>query len=101
MIQLKGLVGFVITSYSIHYTKLYENTAFITPWNENKKYQIDGFLAVDRINDLVILKSHELSRAGIPLDSKVAKQDQKSIYLTKPQGNALPLHRGVVSYNFV
>jgi len=72
------------------------NTAYITPWNENKKYQIDGFLAVDRINDLIILRTHAISRHGIPLEPTVAKLDQKSIYLTKPQGNALPLHKGVV-----
>lgn len=72
------------------------NIAFITPWNENQKYRIDGFLAVDRINDLVILKTSEVSRPGIPLAAKVVNNDQKSIYLTKPQGNALPLHKGSV-----
>jgi cyclophilin family peptidyl-prolyl cis-trans isomerase len=72
------------------------NNALITPWNEDKKYKIEGFVAVDRINDLVILKTTAISRPGIPLQGTIVPKDQKSIYLTRPQGNALPLHKGTV-----
>jgi len=71
--------------------------ALISPWDEDVKYQIDGFVAVDRINDLVLLKTGKLTRPGIPLENKTIAKDQKSIYLTKPQGNTLPLHKGKVT----
>ncbi|PTN04813.1 peptidylprolyl isomerase [Mangrovibacterium marinum] len=72
------------------------NTALISPWNQDKKYEIDGFVAIDRINDLVILKTSAISRPAIPLAAQVIPIDQKTIYLTRPQGNTLPLHKGSV-----
>lgn len=72
------------------------NEAFITPWNETAKVKVDGFVAVDRINDLVILKVSRISRPGIPISTKVAPEQSTSIYLTQPQGNTLPLHNGKV-----
>ena len=71
--------------------------AVIVPWDEEKKYQIEGFVSVDRINDLVLLKVKGIHRAGIPLENNIVPNQQKSIYLTKPQGNALPLHNGKVT----
>ncbi|WP_163715572.1 peptidylprolyl isomerase [Mangrovibacterium lignilyticum] len=71
--------------------------AMVIPWDEKTKYKVDGFVAVDRINDLVLLKTSQVIRPGIPLESKIAVKDQKSIYLTKPTGNALPLHNGKVA----
>ena len=72
-------------------------SAVIVPWDEEQKYQIEGFIAVDRINDLVLLKVKGIHRAGIPLENNTVPKEQKSIYLTKPQGNALPLHNGKVT----
>ncbi|WP_372776110.1 peptidylprolyl isomerase [Mangrovibacterium sp.] len=71
--------------------------ALVIPWNEEKKYKIEGFVAVDRINDLVLLKTDRLVRPGIPLEKQTAGKDKKSIYLTQPAGNTLPLHNGKVN----
>ncbi|WP_430973038.1 peptidylprolyl isomerase [Sunxiuqinia rutila] len=68
----------------------------ITPFDEEKTYAISGFLAVDRINNLVLLKVEGIERTPIPLYPGIVPKTAKSIYLTKPQSNTLPLHRGQV-----
>lgn len=74
--------------------------ARITPFDENKKYTVSGYLAVDRINDLVLLKVEGIERSPILLYKGVAPLSSKTTYLTKPQNNTLPLHRGkVLSYS--
>lgn len=70
--------------------------ARITPFDEEKTYAISGFLAVDRINNLVLLKVEGIERTPIPLYPGIVPKTAKSIYLTKPQSNTLPLHRGQV-----
>ena len=71
-------------------------SARITPFDEDQTYTISGYLAVDRINNLVLLKVEGIQRSPIPLYSGIATKTAKSIYLTKPQNNTLPLHRGKV-----
>ena len=68
--------------------------ALITPWNGTQQFKVDGFVAIDRTNDLVLLKTSAIKRPGIPIQNKTLPNGSKSIYLTKPQGNALPLHNG-------
>lgn len=76
--------------------------ALISPLNDSKKYEISGFVAIDRINDLILLKAEDITRKGIPLSPEIASKGEKSIYLTKPQKNTLPLHRGQInSYGHV
>ncbi|KOH43288.1 peptidylprolyl isomerase [Sunxiuqinia dokdonensis] len=70
--------------------------ARITPYDEDKAYAISGYLAVDRINNLALLKVEEIRRKPIPLYSGIAPNTAKSIYLTRPQSNTLPLHTGKV-----
>ncbi len=70
--------------------------ATVSPWNEDQKYKIDGFVAVDRINDLVLLKISELKRSGIPLYQGHVAKGIQSFYLSKPTGNTLPLHKGKI-----
>ncbi|HKJ43924.1 MAG TPA: peptidylprolyl isomerase [Sunxiuqinia sp.] len=72
------------------------NEAKITPINENKTYEVTGFTAVDRINNLVLLKVKGTERKPLNLYSGIATVNTKSIYLTKPHSNTLPLHRGKV-----
>lgn len=75
------------------------NQAVFSPLNEDKKYAISGFLAIDRINNLVLLKTDGTKRKPIALYAGVAPASAKTIYLTRPTGNTLPLHRGkVLSY---
>ena len=71
-------------------------SARIIPFNEDQAYAISGYLAVDRINNLVLLEVEGIQRSPIPLYSGIAPKTAKSIYLTKPQNNTLPLHRGKV-----
>ncbi len=68
--------------------------ATITTMDGSGKYKISGFLAVDRINDFILLKTEGIKRKGIPLETQLAKNGEKTLYLTKPQNNTLPLHRG-------
>lgn len=70
--------------------------ARITPYDEEKAYAISGYLAVDRINNLALLKVEEIQREPIPLYPGIVPNTAKSIYLTKPQSNTLPLHTGKV-----
>lgn len=70
--------------------------AKITPFNTTKKYTVTGYLAVDRINDLVLLQVENILAKPILLYPKVIPNSAKSIYLSKPQNNTLPLHRGKV-----
>lgn len=73
------------------------SSARITPWDEEKAYEIGGFTAVDRINDLVLLRVEGVSRKGISLSQEQAANGTKTVYLTKPQGQTLALHSGSVS----
>ncbi len=81
-------------------SKLREATGIlITPLDENKKYKVSGYVAVDRINDLVLLKVEGIEREPIQLFRGIAPISAKTIYLTKPRSNTLPLHKGkVLSY---
>ena len=63
---------------------------------KKQTYTVSGYQAVDRINNLVLLKVEGIERQPIPLYAGIAPESAKSIYLTKPQNNTLPLHRGKV-----
>ncbi|MEL7585745.1 MAG: peptidylprolyl isomerase [Prolixibacteraceae bacterium] len=69
----------------------------VTPWDETKPYDVSGFVAVDRINGLVLLKVEGVSRKGVRLFPDPVPAGTKSLYLTKPQSETLPLHSGKVN----
>ncbi len=76
--------------------------ARISPLNKTKSYKVSGFVAVDRINDLVLLKVEGINCKPVLLYHGIAPQSSKTIYLTKLQNNTLPLHRGkVLGYSTV
>lgn len=54
----------------------------VIPFDEDKKYKVDKFVAVDRINDLVLLKSESLQRKPLELFSGIAPETAKSIYIS-------------------
>lgn len=70
------------------------NQATFSGINEKQKHKIAGFLAIDRINDLVLLKTDDTKREPIPLFQGIAPDNSKTIYLTKATGNTIPLHKG-------
>lgn len=78
------------------------NQATFSTLNDNEKHNILGFLAIDRINNLVLLKTAETQSIPIKLFPEVAPQSSKTIYLTKPTGSTIPLHTGkILSYSKV
>lgn len=78
------------------------NQATFTTLADNEKHAISGFLAVDRINDLVLLKTDGTQSTPIQLFPDVAPKSSKTIYLTKPTGTTIPLHTGkIIDYSKV
>lgn len=73
------------------------NEAYIVPWDQEQKIKVDGFVAIDRINDLVLMQVSSAGRPGIPLQTVTVPNQSASVYLTKPQANTLPLHSGKVT----
>lgn len=67
-----------------------------TPLDGSENFNIAGYLAIDRINDLVLLKTEGAKRSPIALYSGIAPTGAKTIYLTKPTSSTIPLHRGKI-----
>ena len=81
---------------------LHANRASITPWGQKKHFEVEGFTAVDRTNGFVVLKIKTYKATPIPLARDIAREKDKSIYLSQPQSNTLPLHQGMVlSYSTI
>lgn len=78
------------------------NQATFTPLDDNKSFTISGYLGVDRINNLVLLKTDGIKRTPISLFSGIAPNSAKTIYLTRPSSSTIPLHKGkILSYSTV
>jgi len=73
---------------------IHATEAKITPWNGTKTYMITKFVAVDRTNDLLILKTKNICRTPVKLVSKKISTGKKITYLSKPQHKTLSLHNG-------
>ncbi|MDX9883531.1 MAG: peptidylprolyl isomerase [Prolixibacteraceae bacterium] len=72
------------------------NRATFSPLDEDKSYTIAGYLAVDRINNIVLLKTDGTKRTSVPLYPGTAPDGEKTIYLSRTTGNTIPLHRGKI-----
>lgn len=78
------------------------NQATFSTLSDDSKHNISGFLAIDRINNLVLLKTDGTQRIPIKLFPTVAPKSSKTIYLTKPTGSTIPLHTGkIIDYSKV
>jgi peptidyl-prolyl cis-trans isomerase A (cyclophilin A) len=74
--------------------------AVIEPFNEPKTYEVTGFLGVDRINDLILLKIEGMQRSPVVLSDSILPDKSKTVYISKPTTNVVPVHPGtVVSYS--
>jgi len=73
---------------------LHATKAKIMPWDGTKSYEITKFVAVDRTNDLLILKTKNICRLPVKLVSKKISPGKKITYLSKPQHKILSLHNG-------
>lgn len=76
------------------------NRAVIKPFDETQSYEVTGFIGVDRINDLILLKVEGLKKNPVILNDVLLNENDKTIFFDKPQGNMVPLHEGkVLSYS--
>ncbi|WP_297092075.1 peptidylprolyl isomerase [uncultured Draconibacterium sp.] len=68
----------------------------VTPFNENRKYTAHGFVAFDRINDLIILQVDSIKREPITLSADTIPNFTKSLYVAPKTGKTLQLFTGKV-----
>ena len=68
--------------------------AKITPWDKNKSYNITKFVAVDRTNNLIILKVQNICHNPIKLVPQKIPNNKKITYPSKPQNKTILLHNG-------
>ncbi len=80
-----------VTKYSFFH---FANRAEIVPLNSTRKYRVEGFLAVDRINDLILLKINGYNAQPIPLHTEKLTGGIKTILISRSVKNVLPLRKG-------
>lgn len=83
----------IVTTYSLVSRA---NKIVFTPLNENTKYTADKFVAVDRINDLVILYCDSIKRKPIKLFEGTAPNSAKTSYISSSSGKTIQLFSGKV-----
>lgn len=67
-----------------------------TPLNETKSYVAEKYVAIDRINDLVILQCDSISRTPLELHFDSVPQSAKSMYILAESGKTVQLFTGKV-----
>lgn len=76
------------------------NKAVIEPFNESTQYEVKGFVGVDRINNLILLKIEGVQCTPIVLSDSILPVEKKTVYISKPTAGVVPLHPGnVISYS--
>ena len=83
----------IVTTYSL--VKSATRIVF-SPLNEEKKYTAQKFVAIDRINDLVILQCDSISRPPLELHLDSVPQSAKSMYVLAESGQTVQLFTGKV-----
>lgn len=74
------------------------NSAYILKNGESKKYPVSGYVAIDRANDLVILKVPGLYGTNLPLGSETIPEIGDKIYAVgNPKGLNGTFSEGIVS----
>jgi len=72
-------------------------TAFCYTNNDATRYEIEGFLAYDKTEDLILLKVKNLNRPALNLASTSATPGQKVYVLGSPKGLPASISDGIVS----
>jgi len=72
------------------------NRALIFPHDGEKGYEADGFLILDRISDLIILKVGSARRTPLQLYTDSVPNSAKTYIVAKPTGGTLQLRTGRV-----
>lgn len=69
---------------------------WVTPFDEDNKYLVDKYVAVDRINDIIILKVDSLKRNPVELFAGNVPNSAKTLYISSSSGKTLQLFTGKV-----
>jgi len=93
-----GMGFFVSSELAVTRLSFFESAtrAVIEPFDETNGYEVTGFVAVDRINDLILLRIEGLQKKSVSLSDSILGVNRKTIFFNKPQGNTIPLHEGKV-----
>lgn len=83
----------IVTTYTL--VKNATRVVF-TPLNETKSYVAEKYVAIDRINDLVILQCDSISRTPLELHFDSVPQSAKSMYILAESGKTVQLFTGKV-----
>jgi len=83
----------IVTNYSLVSRA---NTVVFSPLNENVKYTANKFVAVDRINDLVILWCDSIKRKPVELYQGAVPNSAKTMYISTATDKAIQLFTGKV-----
>ena len=81
----------IVTKYSL---VSQATNVSIVPFNENKKYRSDKFVAFDRINDLIILQVDSLKRKPIELFLGTVPNLAKTMYISTNTDRIIQLFTG-------
>lgn len=72
------------------------NRALVFPYDGEQGYEVEGFVTLDRISDLIVLKVAELKRPPLMFFTDSVPNGYKSILISKPSGPTLQLRSGEV-----
>ncbi len=81
----------IVTTYSLVSRA---NKIVFSPLNENAKYTADKFVAVDRINDLILIYSDSIQRKPIKLFAGTVPNSAKTSYINPSSGKIIQLFSG-------
>ena len=81
----------IVTTYSL---VIRANKIAFSPLNENVKYNADKFVAVDRINDLILIYCDSLKKQPIKLYEGTAPNSAKTSYINPSPGKIIQLFSG-------
>ena len=70
------------------------NKVVFTPLNENVKFTADKFVAIDRINNLVILYCDSIKRRPVELYQGIAPNSAKTMYISAASEKTIQLFSG-------
>ncbi|QZE14034.1 peptidylprolyl isomerase [Halosquirtibacter laminarini] len=68
--------------------------ASIKPWGKNKTYSVDRYIAVDRVNDIIILKTDSITRTPFQLQMEKPKNSISTLIMKKKRGKLLIVSKG-------
>ena len=83
----------IVTRYSL--VNQADNIVF-SPFDADEIFRCDKYIAVDRINDIILLKSDSLKRTPVELFQGQAPNTAKTMYISTSPGKTLQLFTGQI-----